>query len=507
MSKFKKNTLATALVVGLAMAGSAGAYTYYTAGDTIAEKVATADVADSTTVVTMTEDIQVVVDGQDLIVGRTTGFQVRLNLFGGTSGSGSVFAADPIPTADSPALPAGWTVTLAAGGANANYAVYNVSPPSGTTSVPGIVPGQIFHVAGAQLKDVEELSTSGAVISGQMFFADPVAASEIQGSRKNINLLTSGNPVVLDCDATQGDVNSRIDVSDPNGVFNNYGYPAKTHFSPNGNLGGGYSTQFDFGNISASVDSGFGSFAYATTDEFKTVLTAEAGTDLSAFSSIYLSTDNCSSAITNGDGTISGNKVTFDYTGGDVGASGTGFTASVCGTVDGTTVIDDSLSFSETTTFTRGDATSSDTCNLLPLLYNGSVVEVYHINPAGNSTAQSFVRVINRSGTGGKVTLHGIDDQGNSGASDISFMLAAGHSMQINSEDLEHGNTAKGLTGAWGDGAGKWRAIMTAEFVGARVQGLNRNANDGTVTNLTDADGAGEQTLNTAYDNYNNLNN
>lgn len=493
MSNFKKNSLAIALVAGLGLAGAAGAYTYYTAGDTTPEKVATADVVDNTSVVTMTENIEVLVDSTDLIVGRTTGFQVRLNLFGGTSGSSAQFNANPTPTPGG-ALPTGWTVTLAAGGAGSTFAVFNVQPPS-TSPVPGIVPGEIFYVSGAQLTDVEELSTSGGLISGQAFFADPVSASEIVNSRKNVSLLVSGNPVVLDCDGTQGDQAARIDVS-------NSPYPSKTHFSPNGQLGNGYSTSFDFGDISASVDSGFGSFAYTGTDQFETVLTAAAGTDLSAFSSIFLSTDNCATAITNGNGTISGNTVTFNYTGTDVGITGTGFTAQVCGTVDGTTVIDDSPTISETTTFTRGAATSSDTCSLLPLLYNGSVIEVYHINPAGNTTAQSFVRIINRGSTGGNVTLHGIDDQGNPSASDITFNLLAGHSMQVNSEDLEHGNAAKGLTGAWGDGAGKWRAIVTAEFVGARVQGLNRNATDGTVTNLTDADGRGEQFLDGYYDNF-----
>ena len=33
-----------------------------------------------------------------------------------------------------------------------------------------------------------------------------------------------------------------------------------------------------------------------------------------------------------------------------------------------------------------------------------------------------------------------------------------------------------------------------------RVQSLNRNVNDGTVTNLTDADGHGEQAFNGLFD-------
>ena len=50
-----------------------------------------------------------------------------------------------------------------------------------------------------------------------------------------------------------------------------------------------------------------------------------------------------------------------------------------------------------------------------------------------------------------------------------------------------------GITGSFGDGVGKWRLEVTGEFDGMVVQGLNRNASDGTVTNLTDADNSTEQ--------------
>ena len=42
---------------------------------------------------------------------------------------------------------------------------------------------------------------------------------------------------------------------------------------------------------------------------------------------------------------------------------------------------------------------------------------------------------------------------------------------------------------------GKWRLEVTGEFQGMLVQGLNRNTTNGTVTNLTDADGEVEQRL------------
>ena len=220
---------------------------------------------------------------------------------------------------------------------------------------------------------------------------------------------------------------------------------------------------------------------------------------------VYLSLSNtCASIDVNGVISNPNGTVTFTYTGADVAIGLTGFTAYVCAVVpSGNTVLIDASNVAVTTTFTRGAVTSnSASCPLLPLRYNGSVVDVYHVNPAGNTTAQSFIRVINPSDNAGTVTLTGIDDNGVSAAAPITFVLGAGKSMQINSEDLESGNVAKGLTGAWGNGAGKWRGTVTGEFGNMVVQSLNRNATDGTVTNLTDADNRGEQFWNGLFNNY-----
>ena len=194
--------------------------------------------------------------------------------------------------------------------------------------------------------------------------------------------------------------------------------------------------------------------------------------------------------------------VTFTYTGTQVGVTATGFNAFLCAQVPaGNTVVIDSSSVSAVTTFNRGAVSAtSASCPLLPLRYNGAVVEVYHLNPAGNSTAQSFLRIINPSSTAGTVTIVGTDDNGVDGVAPITFLLGARKSMQINSQDLEFGNAAKGLTGAFGDGTGKWRAVVTGEFSGMKVQSLNRNNTDGTVTDLTDADSFGEQELNRVFE-------
>ena len=523
MSILKKNALAVALVAGLGIAGAAGAYTTWTAGNAVPEKVASSEAADDS--VTMTEDVEIRIDPTDLVVGRTTGLQVRLNLFGGSSGSSATFdenlALRPAGSFDGDDLPANWIVTIGAGGnVGDNFVVFNVTPPDGNDE--GLDPGEIIQVAGMTLQGVEELLAEGGVISGQTFFADPNTATELSGSRQNVLLLESGNPIVLACDASDGDTEKRIDVAD---TSDEGGYAAKTHFSPDGTLGGanggddlgtGFDDTevFDFGNVSATRDAAFPGFAYEATDTFDMTVFGPAGSNFAAFDDIFLSNDNCETALISADD-IDGNEATFSFTNAEAGGGVAGYDLSLCGIVDGVTVIDDVNPVRVETTFERPatDLTRTTTCSVLPLLYNGSVIEVYHINPAANPTAQTFLRIINRSGTGGQVTIDGIDDEGNgldangnpNGTNRVTFFLPAYESIQYNSDELENGAPDKKipLNGAWGNGVGKWRAIVTAEFAGARVQGLSRNTIDDTVTNLTDADGQGEQALHGAFDNGN----
>ena len=111
------------------------------------------------------------------------------------------------------------------------------------------------------------------------------------------------------------------------------------------------------------------------------------------------------------------------------------------------------------------------------------MLEFQNVNPGSNPRAQSFLRFTNNSATNCPVTLRGRDDEAVYGDSTVNFVLGTGQSQTFNSEDLENGSS-KG-TGAFGDGAGRWYVTATAEcgsFVGSA---LNRNLEDGTVTNLT----------------------
>lgn len=496
----KKNALAAALVVGLGLSASASAYTLRTAGDIDPVLVATADIDDATTNIGINEAFEVNLTSEDFILGRTTGFTIRYSLNQGATFGEVLDSADLVVGAAAP----GWTATVAAGGGLGDgFVVINFNPggsPLTTGRLLDILAATSVVAPGATgqvLDDVDPLQTVGQQVVATVNFIDPVTATSILPVQ-SLPILRSGDPVTFDCDANAGDTAKRIDVGTSNGQ------QPKTYFSSTGAIGNADSGYINLGSLGVSVATGFTSFGFTIADEFTTVVTG----DFSAFSGtgardVFLSVnDDCSTNDVNGTINNTNGTVTFNYDGADVGATAAGFEAFLCANVPaGNTVVIDASQVSATTTFSRGDVTStSATCNLLPLRYNGSVVEVYHLNPAANTTAQSFLRVINPSDSTGNVTIVGTDDQGVDGDSAITFTLGARKSMQINSDDLEFGNAAKGLTGAFGDGAGKWRAVVTGEFQSMKVQSLNRNNTDGTVTNLTDADNQGEQVINSLFD-------
>ena len=76
---------------------------------------------------------------------------------------------------------------------------------------------------------------------------------------------------------------------------------------------------------------------------------------------------------------------------------------------------------------------------------------------------QGFVRVINRSDTAGEVAIRAFDDsERDFGTSTLA--LEAGQTGHFNSDDLEGGNSAKGLTGGTGAGDGDWRLTLESDL-------------------------------------------
>ena len=75
---------------------------------------------------------------------------------------------------------------------------------------------------------------------------------------------------------------------------------------------------------------------------------------------------------------------------------------------------------------------------------------------ASNAVQQGFARIVNRSDEAGTVQIRAIDDAG-SRHGPVTLSLDARATAHFNSEDLELGNSTKGLSGGVGDGDGDWR--------------------------------------------------
>ena len=116
--------------------------------------------------------------------------------------------------------------------------------------------------------------------------------------------------------------------------------------------------------------------------------------------------------------------------------------------------------------------------------FNGTTLIFQNVNPGGNATAQSMLRLTNNNATSCAVEIDAKDDAGLHSRS--AFITLPKHqSVQLFGEDLESGNAGKGLTGGFGDGTGKWYVRVTAQCTNFKASALNRNVNSGTVTDLT----------------------
>ena len=81
---------------------------------------------------------------------------------------------------------------------------------------------------------------------------------------------------------------------------------------------------------------------------------------------------------------------------------------------------------------------------------------------ADPSGRQGFVRVVNRSAVGGEVLIDAVDDAGER-FGPLRLAIGAGEAAHFNSQDLEGGNVAKGLSGGVGaPTAGLWRLELSS---------------------------------------------
>ena len=102
-------------------------------------------------------------------------------------------------------------------------------------------------------------------------------------------------------------------------------------------------------------------------------------------------------------------------------------------------------------------------------------------NPASNRDQRSQLRVVNPTPHDAAIAIAGIDDEGQAGADEVTFTLAAGRSRTIDAQHLEEGRDD--LAGRLGDGTGKWQLVITSD---QPVQVLNTLLSPtGNLTNLS----------------------
>ena len=555
MSSMKKNVLAAALVAGMGMAGWAAAestpgnlsnvpFQYGTSQTQAqgsnpdlsdAEDVAIQQIFNNNSVYTMAEDIQFIVGPQERIIGRTTGFHVKITL----DDASAKFNCTPTPTPHSvgPAIPgtvcnsvltlgthphlADWEVYTESGGTGTNYILAKIQPknlPPGQT-LRGIPDGLILSIENAQVYGINRLRTPGQIVLADYEYSEPVGGNQYPLSdEQDIQILESVD--VFECNVVNaGEPDKYIDVAD------HWDSPMvpKSRFSWDGKLGSSmgedsYDSQYiDFGNLTIDMNPGT-TATFLAADHFTTTLNAGANDDFLAFlnNSAILEDDDIyfvaagascdSTRLASAD--VVGNQAFFNYTWADIGGvnNTSAHTVKVCGYVNTDTVIDDTLITHTTLWLDRGGLAVSQgnaqkTCAFPALRYNGSTMEIFYLNSPTNSPNQeSFIRLTNRSTSrgagdrsGGWVRIEGIKDDGTKAAGQASVWVAAGGSVAVLVGDMENGTGP--AVGGWGGAPakGKWRAVVTAEFPGLVAASYVRNKGDIVVTNMTDTDTRGEQ--------------
>ena len=82
-------------------------------------------------------------------------------------------------------------------------------------------------------------------------------------------------------------------------------------------------------------------------------------------------------------------------------------------------------------------------------------------NPGSNADQQSRLRLVNVGGHTASIEISGLDDRGKAPPrGKVRLTLAAGAARTVSAEELEQG--ARGLSGRFGNGTGKWRLSVSA---------------------------------------------
>ena len=112
---------------------------------------------------------------------------------------------------------------------------------------------------------------------------------------------------------------------------------------------------------------------------------------------------------------------------------------------------------------------------------DATAIHVPTFNPGSNRNQVSVLRLVNPGTMNAEVTIEGVDDDGLSPGGPVMLSVPAGGAREVSAEALEAGSG--GLTGALGDGKGKWRLSVMSEKP-VRVVSLLQSPT-GHVTNLS----------------------
>ena len=541
MSKLKERVCSARalLVLGALLAPvAASAFTVSPFTDQYPFYVGWTTFTSNSTVAPLGYNLNVNLTGSDLILGRTTGFSIRISL-----GSGAQFATNPtfnsnprtaLQTCTPGCVQGGWSVTLAAGGAGYSYVVYSIQPTAAGATI-GTGLALSLRETGELSNLVAALGQPGGVLTGTTALVDPNTAQTIEAP-VTANLLASVDPISFNVNPFgvspfPGTVGNYIDVGSNSQIASKTWFGDSTIGSL---LAGTYGAGIVSSGIAQSNALYDGSSIYYgyLVDTTNDLYSLQLGGNFSAFTQpgamVYLDpSGTCGTVPAAGSpllATVTPTSAAFaGFTADDVNPSASGYPqsgvpettiwqAAVCFSVpNGNSIVIPPSQYTAQLSFTgagvstgynfpnqifpyaaAGASTTEPTQPLLTMNYNGPVVTVATVNPAGNTTEQSFLRVNNAGSLGGLVTITGVDDAGHVASGQVSFILPANHSIDLNSTVLQSGSSSpiNGImvNGALGTPVGKWVLTVTGQFQGMVVTSLNRNNSTGTVSDLTRAE-------------------
>ncbi|PIP78731.1 MAG: hypothetical protein COW84_11125 [Gammaproteobacteria bacterium CG22_combo_CG10-13_8_21_14_all_40_8] len=488
MTRFTKTkiALATASVLLTGISGTASAFTgsFASTEPTYAQNL----LGLSTASVSNTNAFTINGTVADSFFGRNQSFTIRLTLNGADFNGAT-------PTISTSLAAKGWVV--GAFSAAGNIMSIPVDPTPGATAL-GAEDLVQFAAGAFTVNNVAGSLGVGNSVTLDGSFQDPVSGN-LLGSFTNVPVYSAAEATTTTVSTTNGDTSSRIDVGStggaggtdasktflsPNGSINN---PTHTLFFHAGHVNVGLTGSRSAAGTAATTYNNAGVFQYDAAVD--TVDVTVKGEDFSSVSDVWLAANNdtCSPRVS-----LSGAAPSvISATGTTVSALVAGATGNdfeICMAFDGTTQIEDQALTADAQLILNADDTlgadllidpNMAAGNLLPLQFNGDVVNIQFVNSQNNVTQKSRLRVTNTGSTTGIITFTGVDDDGTASTGSAVMTLLPGHSEVVKIQDIEDGTGS--FTGAMGTppkGSGKWYLTLTAEFDGLEVTNFLRHDGD-----------------------------